>query len=156
MTENAGATPQNPIDSPTPWVAEQISAYVATNGKEPNFRNGTPLLLLTVKGRKSGLWQRTALICGEVDGKYLIVASMGGAPTHPLWYLNLLDNPEVHVQVGERTFTALARTATPEEKPALWDAMVAIYSEYADYQQNTEREIPVVILDPVGGAALPV
>lgn len=149
MTERAGSTPDNPIDSPTPWVAKQISAYLATDGKEPDFRGGTPLLLLTVKGRKSGLWQRTALICGEVDGNYLIVASMGGAPKHPVWYLNLQTNPEVHLQVGGRKFAALARTATAEEKPALWEKMVGVYPDYADYQEKTERDIPVVILEPV-------
>jgi len=149
MTELAGSTPDNPIDSPTPWVAKQISAYLATNGNEPDFRGGTPLLLLTVKGRKSGLWQRTALICGEVDGNYLVVASMGGAPKHPVWYLNLKANPEVQIQVKDRVMTAIARTATAEEKPALWEKMVGIYPDYADYQKKTEREIPVVILEPL-------
>jgi deazaflavin-dependent oxidoreductase (nitroreductase family) len=153
VTENAGQkpgqTPDNPIDSPTPWVAKQITAYLATDGREPDFRNGTPLLLLTVKGRKSGLWNRTALICGEDDGRYLIVASMGGAPKHPVWYLNLQANPEVRIQVKERVLTAIARTATLEEKPALWAKMVGIYGDYADYQEKTEREIPIVILEPV-------
>ncbi|WP_349897228.1 nitroreductase family deazaflavin-dependent oxidoreductase [Parafrigoribacterium soli] len=149
MTEPAGSSPDNPIDSPTPWVAKQISAYLETNGEEPDFRGGTPLLLLTVKGRKSGLWQRTALICGEVDGNYLVVASMGGAPKHPIWYLNLKANPEVRIQVKDRVMTAIARTATAEEKPALWDKMVGIYPDYADYQLKTDREIPVVILEPV-------
>jgi deazaflavin-dependent oxidoreductase (nitroreductase family) len=149
MTELAGSTPDNPIDSPTPWVAQQISAYLKTNGEEPDFRGGTPLLLLTVKGRKSGLWQRTALICGEVDGNYLVVASMGGAPKHPVWYLNLKAHPEVRIQVKDRVMTAMARTATAEEKPALWEKMVGIYPDYADYQKKTEREIPVVFLEPV-------
>jgi deazaflavin-dependent oxidoreductase (nitroreductase family) len=153
VTENAGQkpgqTPDNPVDSPTPWVAKQISDYLATDGREPDFRNGTPLLLLTVKGRKSGLWNRTALICGEDDGRYLIVASMGGAPKHPVWYLNLQANPEVRIQVKDRVLTAIARTATAEEKPALWAKMVGVYGDYADYQEKTEREIPIVILDPV-------
>jgi len=148
-TTPAGTTPENPIDSPTGWVAEQISAYLETNGAKPDFRNGTPLLLLTVRGRKSGLWQRTALICGEDAGRYLIVASMGGAPKHPLWYLNLTANPEVRLQVKDRVMTAIARTATAEEKPALWQKMVGVYPDYADYQRKTEREIPIVILDPV-------
>jgi deazaflavin-dependent oxidoreductase (nitroreductase family) len=113
---------------------------------------GTPLLLLTVQGRKSGLWKRTALICGEENGSYLVVASMGGAPKHPVWYLNLQANPEVRLQVKDKTFAAIARTATAEEKPALWEKMVAIYPDYADYQLKTDREIPIVILDPVPAA----
>lgn len=149
MSDTAGSTPDNPIDSPTPWVAKQITEYLATDGKEPDFRNGTPLLLLTVKGRKSGLWKRTALICGEDDGRYLIVASQGGAPKHPSWYLNLKANPEVRIQVKDRVLNATARTATVEEKPALWSEMVGIYGDYADYQEKTERDIPIVILDPV-------
>lgn len=144
-----GSTPENPIDNSTPWVAKQIAEYVATDGREPRFRGGAPLLLLTTQGRKSGHWLRTALICGEVDGNYLVVASIGGAPKHPSWYLNLEANPEVRVQVMERTFAARARTATPEEKPALWDEMVRIYPSYADYQAKTDRVIPVVILEPI-------
>lgn len=149
MTDNAGNTPDNPVDSPTPWVAQQISEYLATDGREPDFRNGTPLALLTTQGRKSGLWNRTALICGEDAGRYLVVASMGGAPKHPVWYLNLQANPEVRIQVKDRVVTAIARTATAEEKPALWAKMVGIYADYADYQEKTDREIPIVVLDPV-------
>jgi deazaflavin-dependent oxidoreductase (nitroreductase family) len=152
VNHTAGTTPDNPIDSPTPWVAKQIAAYLATDGREPDFRGGTPLLLLTVQGRKSGLWKRTALICGEDNGSYLVVASMGGAPKHPVWYLNLQANPEVRLQVKDKTFAATARTATAEEKPALWEKMVAIYPDYADYQLKTDREIPIVILDPVPAA----
>ncbi len=156
MTDSAGTTPENPIDSETPWVAEQISEYLATDGVEPSFRYGSPLLLLTVKGRKSGLWKRTALIYGEDAGRFLIVASKGGAPKHPAWYLNLEANPEVHLQVKERKFAAIARTANAAEKPALWQKMVGVYPDYADYQLKTERDIPVVILDPLGPAVDPV
>jgi deazaflavin-dependent oxidoreductase (nitroreductase family) len=77
---------------------------------------------------------------------------MGGAPKHPVWYLNLQANPEVRLQVKDKTFAAIARTATAEEKPALWEKMVAIYPDYADYQLKTDREIPIVILDPVPAA----
>jgi deazaflavin-dependent oxidoreductase (nitroreductase family) len=145
----AGSTPENPIDSETPWVARQISEYLATDGEKPVFRYGAPLLLLTTMGRKSGEWKRTVLIGAEDDGRYVIVASLGGAPRHPVWYLNLQANPEVRLQVKGRSFMATARTATAEEKPALWAKMVGLYPDYADYQVKTEREIPVVILDPV-------
>ena len=135
------------IDNSTPWVARQIEQYVATDGVKPTFRYNAPLLLLTTRGRKTGEWRRTCLIYGADNDRLLIVASLGGAPTHPVWYLNLRDNPRVWVQVGGETFWAVARDATPEEKPDLWEKMVGIYPDYADYQTKTEREIPVVILE---------
>jgi deazaflavin-dependent oxidoreductase (nitroreductase family) len=143
MTEPA---PTPIIDNDADWVKKQIAEYIATDGAKPVFRYNAPLLLLTTKGRKSGEWRRTCLI-GTADGdQFLIVASLGGAPKHPVWYLNLTENPRVWLQVGAESFWATARTATPEEKPALWDKMVAIYPDYADYQVKTDREIPVVIL----------
>lgn len=149
MTSTPGSSPQNPLDNSTEWVAKQISAYVATDGKEGSTLRGAPLLLLTTQGAKSGIWRRTALIFGEHDGNYVIVASLGGAPKHPSWYLNLQANPEIHLQVYDKKITAIARTVTPAEKPALWDEMVAIWPDYAGYQTKTERDIPVVILAPV-------
>ena len=142
-----GSTPDNPIDNATPWVAEQIRQYLATDGQKPEFRYDSPLLLLTTRGRKSQEWRRTCLIYGEDDGRYLIVASLGGAPQHPAWYLNLEANPEVHLRVGAEQITGRARTASAEEKPPLWDKMVAVYPDYAEYQEKTDREIPVVIID---------
>jgi deazaflavin-dependent oxidoreductase (nitroreductase family) len=150
VTNAAGSTSENPIDSTMPWVASQIREYLATDGEKPVFRYGAPLLLLTTKGRKSGEWRRTALIGAEDRGRYVIVASLGGSPRHPVWYLNLQANPEVRLQVKGRSFLAIARTATAEEKPELWAKMVGLYPDYADYQVKTDREIPVVILDPVG------
>jgi deazaflavin-dependent oxidoreductase (nitroreductase family) len=135
------------LDNSTPWVAQQIEEYVATDGAKPTFRYNAPLLLLTTRGRKTGEWRRTCLIYGEDNNRLLIVASLGGAPTHPVWYLNLSENPRVWVQVGGETFWAVARDATTEEKPILWDTMVGIYPDYADYQTKTNREIPVVILE---------
>ena len=144
MTEPA---PTPIIDNDADWVKKQIAEYIATDGAKPVFRYNAPLLLLTTKGRKSGEWRRTCLI-GTADGDhFLIVASLGGAPKHPVWYLNLTENPRVWLQVGAESFWAIARTATAEEKPDLWDKMVAIYPDYADYQVKTDREIPVVVLD---------
>jgi deazaflavin-dependent oxidoreductase (nitroreductase family) len=148
MTDAPGSTPENPIDSETPWVAKQIEEYLTTNGEKPSFRYNAPLLLLIYQGRKSGLWKRTALIYGEDGDNFLIVASKGGAPEHPAWYLNLQANPEVHLQVNARKLAAAAHTASPEEKPALWEKMVAVFPDYADYQLKTDRDIPVVILTP--------
>lgn len=142
--------PENIIDTETEWVAQQIREYRETDGERPVFRYDSPLLLLTTKGRKSGLWRRTCLIYGPHEGAYLVVASMGGAPKHPSWYLNLKANPRVWLQVGAEEFWAVARDATPEEKPQLWQKMVGIYPDYADYQENTDREIPVVVIEREG------
>jgi deazaflavin-dependent oxidoreductase (nitroreductase family) len=144
MSESA---PSPIVDNEASWVKEQIDEYLATDGAKPVFRHGSPLLLLTTKGRRSGEWRRTCLIYGPNGDDFLIVASLGGAPRHPVWYLNLTENPRVWLQVGAETFWATARTATAEEKPALWEKMVAIYPDYADYQVKTDREIPVVVLE---------
>lgn len=135
------------IDNSSEWVSKQIADYLRTDGVEPVFRGGVPLALVTTQGRKSGEWRRTALICLEDDGRYLIVASLGGADKHPVWYLNLLANTRVWLQVGAESFWTVARVATPDEKPPLWDKLVGVYADYADYQVKTEREIPVVILE---------
>jgi deazaflavin-dependent oxidoreductase (nitroreductase family) len=136
------------IDNDAPWVKKQIEEYIATNGAKPTFRQGAPLVLLTTQGRKSGEWRRTCLIGSMEDGRVILVASLGGAPKHPVWYLNLTANPRVWVQVGADSFWAVAHTATDDEKPALWDRMVELYSDYADYQEKTDRVIPVVVLTP--------
>jgi deazaflavin-dependent oxidoreductase (nitroreductase family) len=149
MTEQPGSDPRHPIDSPTGWVARHIAKYVATDGREGSTQRGAPLLLLTTRGRKSGKWRRTALIFGQHGDNYVIVASKGGAPAHPAWYLNLVAHPEVLVQVYDRIFAAKARTATEQEKPELWSLMASIWPDYNEYVTKTTRDIPVVILEPV-------
>jgi deazaflavin-dependent oxidoreductase (nitroreductase family) len=112
------------------------------------FRYGAPVLLLTTTGRKSGR-QRTAPLLYLEDGeRVVIVASKGGMPRHPVWYLNLAANPEVEIQIGSERRKMLARTASAEEKTALWPDLTAMYRDYDDYQARTERDIPVVILTP--------
>ncbi|HEU4759574.1 MAG TPA: nitroreductase family deazaflavin-dependent oxidoreductase [Dehalococcoidia bacterium] len=106
------------------------------------------MLLLTTTGRRSGRPWTTPLTYLEDGDEIVIVASNGGAPGHPRWYLNLRANPQVTVELPRRTLTVKARTATPEEKARLWPMVVALYSGYADYQRRTEREIPLVILPP--------
>lgn len=133
-------------DSPTGWVAKHIKQYVESDGAKGHRFHGAPTLLLTTTGRKSGLLRRTALIYGRDGDDYVIVASLGGSPKHPLWYLNLVDDPKVGVQVEADRFDAVARTATAEEKARLWPRMVEVWPAYADYQKKTSREIPVVIL----------
>jgi deazaflavin-dependent oxidoreductase (nitroreductase family) len=139
--------PEEVTDSPTSWVAEHIRGYVESDGENGHEWRGVPTLLLTIRGRTSGKLRRTALIYGRDGDSYLVVASRGGAPEHPSWYLNLVANPDVELQVGAEKFGARARTATPEEKPRLWSLMTAIWPDYDDYQTKTDREIPLVILD---------
>ena len=134
-------------DSPSEYVAKHIHEYVESNGeKGHNWRPGVPTLLLTTRGRKTGKLRRTALIYGKDGDNTIIVASRGGHPKHPLWYLNLTANPEVEVQVGAEKFKARAHTATPEEKAKLWPLMTSIWPDYNNYQKKTDREIPVVVL----------
>lgn len=147
MTEPA----PHPIhDSEASWVKKQIDEYVATDGREPSFRGGAPLVLVTYQGRKSGRWIRTCLI-GASDPEspnddVIIVASKGGAQNHPIWYNNIEANPRVWVQQGADSFWTTAHTADATEKPRLWDMMVGYYADYADYQKKTGRDIPVVVL----------
>ena len=136
-------------DSATGWVADHIRAYVATDGREGHLHMGWPTLLLTTRGRRSGLLRRTALIYGQDADRYLVVASNGGLPDHPAWYLNLGEDPDVTLQVGADKFPARARTATLEEKPPLWRVMASIFPQYDVYQAQSERDIPLVILDPL-------
>jgi deazaflavin-dependent oxidoreductase (nitroreductase family) len=126
---------------------EHVERYVATDGEEGFvWRDGSPILILTTTGRKSGEPRSNALIFGNHGDDLLVVGSKGGSPAPPKWYLNLEANPEVHVQVKGDRFTAHARTANAQEKPELWAIMTKIWPAYDSYQQRTEREIPVVIL----------
>jgi deazaflavin-dependent oxidoreductase (nitroreductase family) len=136
-------------DSPREWVRAHIHEYVETDGKKGSQWKGFPALLLTTRGRKTGLLHRTALIYGRDGKNYLLVASNGGAPKHPNWYLNLSKNPEIEIQVGSEKFKAIAHTANKEEKPRLWKVMTGIFPNYDDYQAKAGREIPLVILEPV-------
>jgi deazaflavin-dependent oxidoreductase (nitroreductase family) len=135
------------VDNPTAWVNEHIRRYVDSDGKIGHSWQGVSTLLLTTLGRKSGQWRRTVLIYGRDGDRFVVVASMGGAPRHPAWYLNLVDHPEVMVQVGADKFTARARTASAEEKARTWPLMTKIWPDYDDYQRKTSREIPVVLLE---------
>jgi deazaflavin-dependent oxidoreductase (nitroreductase family) len=125
---------------------EHVARYRETGGDEGHDWEGTKTLLLTTTGRRSGEPREHALIYGRHGDDYLVVASKGGAPQHPAWYLNLREHPEVEVQVGDERFRATARTATPEEKPELWQIMTAEWPAYDSYQTKTDRDIPVVVL----------
>jgi deazaflavin-dependent oxidoreductase (nitroreductase family) len=128
---------------------EHVDRYVETDGEEGHEWEGTQTLLLTTTGRRSGEPRIQPLIYGKSGDNYLVVASKGGAPQHPAWYLNLEANPEVEVQVKGEKFRAHARTATPDEKPRLWPIMTREWPSYDEYQQKTDRDIPIVILEPL-------
>ena len=138
----------NPVDSPTEWVADHIKSYVESDGAEGHMWRGVPTLLLTTIGRKSGQARRSALIYGKDGDRYVIVGSRGGAPTHPQWFLNLRDNPEVELQVGAEKFRARARIASGGERQRLFEMMAGVFPNYREYAAKTSREIPVVVLDP--------
>ena len=131
------------------WQAEHARRYLETNGEDGHIWRGVPTLLLTTTGWRSGEPYTTPLIYGEDNGRYVVVASRGGADEHPQWYRNLVAQPEVGVQVKADHFRARARTASAEEKPALWQLMARIWPAYTDYQARTSREIPVIILERI-------
>ena len=130
---------------------EHVRRYRETGGAVGHiWREGSTILLLTTAGRKTGEKRTAPLIYAPDGDRYVIVASKGGAPEHPGWYRNILANPEVEVQVGTTKTKARARTATGEERARLWKKSLEFWPPYAEYQTKTEREIPVVVLDPVG------
>lgn len=130
---------------------DHIDAYLETDGERGHDWIGdTSVLILTTTGRKSGEERMAPLIYGMASERDpMIVASKGGAPEHPAWYRNLQANPEVQVQIHGDKFTARARDANPDERPELWKQMAEIWPAYNDYQQKTDREIPIVILERV-------
>ena len=135
---------------PSAWppVADQVALYETTDGKEGGTLEGKPVVILTTRGRKSGAVRKTPLMRVEDGGRYVVVASMGGAPQHPVWYLNLLASPEVTVQDGANVMELRARPATPAERDEWWPRATAAWPAYDEYQKNTDRVIPVVILEP--------
>ena len=133
--------------SPWDWVSEQVQQYEATDGKEGGTLEGAPCVILTTKGRKTGKLRKSPLMRIEHDGVYAVVASLGGAPQHPVWYLNLVANPDVTLQDGDKVLDFRARTATPEEKRHWWPRLTAVWPPYSEYQSKTERDIPVVLLE---------
>ncbi len=129
---------------------EHVESYRETGGDVGHdWREGSSVLLLTTKGRRSGEERTTPLIYGRSGDDYLVVASKGGSDEPPAWYENLEADPEVVVQVLDDRFRARARTATPEEKPEMWREMTGHWPAYDDYQRKTDREIPVVVLERV-------
>jgi F420H(2)-dependent quinone reductase len=133
------------------WVRDQVALYERTGGREGNTLRdtGLPVVIVTMKGHKSGLVRKIALMRVEQNGDYALVGSMGGAPTHPQWYYTLTANPAgVTIQDGPTPFPVVVREAHGAERELWWQRAVAAYPPYAEYQQRTQRVIPVLIATP--------
>jgi len=139
------------------WIADHLRAYLESGGREGHMWDSSgaggpgllPCLVLTTKGRRTGRRRPLPLIYGATASSYVVVASKGGAPTHPGWYLNLVADPSVEVQVGTERFAARARTTQGDERETLWNEMTTLYPPYREYRSKTAREIPVVVLERV-------
>jgi len=139
--------------SPMSWVSDQVEAYERSGGKEANtlLDTGLPVVIVSMVGNKSGKVRKIALMRVEHDGEYALVASMGGAPKHPVWYYNLKANPDdVTVQDGAEPFPVKVREVTGDERATWWERAVAAYPDYAEYQKRTERTIPVFVATRAG------
>jgi deazaflavin-dependent oxidoreductase (nitroreductase family) len=134
--------------SSTKWVRDQVDAYEASGGQLANTLRdtGLPVIIVTSRGNKSGKVRKTPLMRVEHDGRYALVASKGGAPSHPVWYYNLKSDPNaVAIQDGPEPFDAEVREVTGDERSTWWERAIAAYPPYAEYQKNTDREIPVFV-----------
>jgi deazaflavin-dependent oxidoreductase (nitroreductase family) len=136
------------VPSPWQWVRDQVETYERTGGREANtlLDTGLPIIIVTTRGNKSGTLRKTALMRVEHDGEYALVASMGGAPKHPVWYYNLVADPTaVVIQDGPEPFDAEVREVSGDERAVWWERAVADYPPYAEYQTKTDRQIPVFV-----------
>src|SRR3982750_4381936 len=134
--------------SPSQWVRDQVESYESSGGTQGNtlLDTGMPIVILTTRGNKSGKLRKTALMRVEHDGEYALVASLGGAPKHPVWYYNLVADPTaVTIQDGPEPFDAEVREVDGDERAVWWERAVAAYPPYAEYQTRTERLIPVFV-----------
>ncbi len=135
--------------STSDWARKQAELFERSGGTEANTVRGMPIILVTSVGAQSGKLRKTPLMRVEHNGEYAAVASLGGAPKHPVWYYNLKKHPHVELQDGAVKRDYLAREVTGEEKAVWWERPVAAYPDYADYQEKTTREIPVFVLTPM-------
>ena len=138
--------------SPLDWSREQADKYAESGGQEAADMKGKPIILLTTVGAKTGKLRKTPLMRVEHNGEYAVVASLGGAPTNPVWYYNIATNPRVELQDGAVTRDYEAREVFGEQKATWWERAVEAWPDYADYQKKTDRQIPVFVLTPVKSA----
>ncbi len=136
--------------SPVQWVRNQVEAYESSGGTRGNTLRdtGQPVVVVTSVGARSGKLRKTPLMRVEHDGKYALVASQGGAPTHPTWYFNLLKQPQIELQDGPTPQAMTVRMLEGDERAEWWDRAVEAFPSYADYQDKTERTIPVFLAEP--------
>ena len=134
--------------SPSPWARDQVAVYEGSGGTAGADNNGHPVIILTSVGAKSGKLRKTPLMRVEHDGEYAVVASLGGAPQHPVWYYNLIADPHVELQDGPAKQDYVAREVSDDERVAWWDRAVAAWPDYAEYQKKTTRVLPVFVLTP--------
>src|SRR6476620_6450873 len=135
--------------STSDWARENAEKYMESGGTEGTELKGRPVILLTTVGAKSGKIRKTPLMRVEHDGEYAVVASLGGAPKHPVWYFNIKKNPRVELQDGTVTKEYDSRELLGDEKAVLWKRAVEAWPDYAEYQTKTDRQIPVFVLTPV-------
>jgi deazaflavin-dependent oxidoreductase (nitroreductase family) len=135
---------------PFEWVRKQVETYESSGGTQGTTLRGLPVVLLTTRGARSGKIRKIPVMRVEHDGRYAAVASLGGAPKHPVWYYNLAANPTVTLQDGPARREMVAREVTGPEKDEWWARAVAAYPDYADYQAKTERVIPLFVLESAG------
>ncbi|MDJ0361015.1 nitroreductase family deazaflavin-dependent oxidoreductase [Rhodococcus sp. H29-C3] len=133
--------------STSDWARKQAELLEESGGTQGTSMNGMPVVLLTTKGNKTGKLRKTPLMRVEHDGEYAVVASLGGAPKHPVWYYNVVADPNVELQDGTDKADYVAREVTGEDKAVWWERAVAAYPDYADYQKKTDRDIPVFVLN---------
>jgi len=137
--------------SPWDWVREQVDAYERSDGRDAStlWDTGLPVIVVTTRGNKTGKIRKHALMRVEHDGEYALIASMGGAPNNPVWYFNLKADPDaVTIQDGADRFDAHVRELSGDERKTWWERAVAAYPDYAQYQRNTTRLIPVFLATP--------
>ena len=135
--------------STSDWARDNAELYIASGGKEGTELKGKPVILLTTIGAKTGKIRKTPLMRVEHGGEYAVVASLGGAPKHPVWYFNIKANPRVELQDGTETHDYEAREVLGDEKAIWWERAVEAWPDYADYQRKTDRAIPVFVLTPI-------
>ena len=135
--------------SPVDWVRQQVADFESSDGQRGNTIRDLPVIVLTTKGARTGNLRKSPLMRVEHDGKYLIVASLGGAPKHPLWYFNALANPTVEIQDGATKQDMTARELTGAEREEWWKRAVEAFPPYADYQRKTSRLIPILLCEPL-------
>ena len=135
--------------SSSDWARENAEKYMESGGTDGTELKGKPVILLTTIGAKSGKVRKTPLMRVERNGEYAVVASLGGAPKHPVWYYNIKKNPRVELQDGPTTRDYDSREVFGDEKAAWWERAVEAWPDYAEYQKKTDRQIPVFVLTPV-------